>query len=561
MAHERRRRATGLAGALALVVIAAVAEWVRYAPSEPVRWAPDLVVGLAWVGCGVFVTLRTPATGSGLLMLALGGAWFLGNFAGVGAAAVAGVAAQSTYLHRGVLAQLLLSFPGARPAGRGATAVVLVSYVIALAPGLSRSSGATVALCGALVATAGLRLRRSTGAARQPAGTALAASLLLLVGAGSAVLLRSGDSAGDQAGLVVYQVTMVALAVLLAAGAAWIVAADDEVKRLAVELADGRSSALETALRDALADRSLRVGVWSPDQGAHLDAEGHRLPTAAGAGRRLSPLGAGNEPALVLEHDASTPLPSGVVRSLSEVAALIATNTALSSQLRQRADELALARRRLVDADARERLELERQLASGAGRSLSRLRSTLTLARHQAGADTADELSRAESLLDATRADLGRLSRGLYPAVLAESGLVAALQELRDHAPLAVRLAVDGQVPAALAEITYFVCAEGVANAAKHSGAQSVSISVRCRGALLSIDVADDGVGPQGAGHRTGSGIRGLTDRVAAYGGTLQLTGAAPRGTRLSVRLPLDGPAAHLSAPASVSRSAPSGAP
>jgi signal transduction histidine kinase len=548
-----------------LVLVAGAAEWERYAWAEPTRWGPDLVVGLGWIGLGLFVVLRTPARGTGLLMLACGGCWFIGNFAGLGPDAAASVAAQLTYLHRGVLAQLLVAFPRALPAGRASTAVVLVSYAVAAVPSLARASWVTLTLCVLVVASAGLRAHRATGRARSSNVLVLFASLALLVGLALGVLSRAEGGVGDEAGLLIYQVSLLAVGALLAVAATRLVPANDEVRRLAVELADGRSTALEAALRDALGDDTLAVGFWSPEHGSYLDAAGSPLGSDAGSGRTLTIIEPGGEPLLGLEHDSSTTFPAEVTRSLDQASLLIETNVRLHRQLQRRVDELAVARRRLVDADARERSELEHQLAQGAGKSLEQLDDTLATASRLAGPITSPELRRAEALLEATRADLERLARGLYPATLTRAGLATAVQELAEQVPLPVRVRVEGEVPRPLREIAFFVCAEGLANVTKHAHAQSAAVTVRRSLGVLTVEVADDGVGTAAAcsgwGSAAGSGLRGLADRVAAYGGVLDLTDVPSGGARLSMEIPLDGHRLSAESPDGFSRPSPNGAP
>jgi signal transduction histidine kinase len=137
-----------------------------------------------------------------------------------------------------------------------------------------------------------------------------------------------------------------------------------------------------------------------------------------------------------------------------------------------------------------------------------------------------------------TLTDLCQIARGLHPREL-DGGLPHALASLAERCPVRVELRA-GAVPSAPEEIAaaaYFVCAEALANVAKHAGASSVHLEVvECAGALR-VDVTDDGTG--GADPSRGSGLRGLIDRVEALGGTLTVSSPEGGGTRLAAELPL----------------------
>jgi signal transduction histidine kinase len=96
-------------------------------------------------------------------------------------------------------------------------------------------------------------------------------------------------------------------------------------------------------------------------------------------------------------------------------------------------------------------------------------------------------------------------------------------------------------VPSSVAVVAYFVCAEALANVAKHASASGVAVSVTARDDRVRIEIEDDGVG--GADPGGGSGLRGLADRVETIGGTLRVEGAVGRGTRLAAEIPLGGEA------------------
>jgi signal transduction histidine kinase len=121
--------------------------------------------------------------------------------------------------------------------------------------------------------------------------------------------------------------------------------------------------------------------------------------------------------------------------------------------------------------------------------------------------------------------------------VLTQDGLEAAIGFLADRSPLPVRLtmAVSRRLPAEIESTAYFVVSEGLANAAKHSGADAVAVRVELAGAGLAVEVSDDGCG--GAEVRAGGGLEGLADRLATLGARLTLD-SGPDGTRLTTVIP-----------------------
>jgi signal transduction histidine kinase len=143
-----------------------------------------------------------------------------------------------------------------------------------------------------------------------------------------------------------------------------------------------------------------------------------------------------------------------------------------------------------------------------------------------------------ERQLAASRAELDELARGIRPALLTEHGIGAALDELATRSDCDVAVAVpDERYPPALEAAVYFVCSEALANVAKHAHASHVSVAVARQPGRLRLELGDDGVG--GAAQASGSGLRGLVDRVEALDGTLTIVSPAGAGTRIVVEVPL----------------------
>jgi signal transduction histidine kinase len=143
--------------------------------------------------------------------------------------------------------------------------------------------------------------------------------------------------------------------------------------------------------------------------------------------------------------------------------------------------------------------------------------------------------------LAAALAELRELARGIHPAVLSDHGLAPAIHVLIDRVPVPVTcdIGIEGRLPPAIEAAAYFVVAEGLTNVVKYSNADHATVGVHRRGGALEVIVADDGVG--GARIDAGSGLRGLSDRLAALEGDLVVDSPLGGGTRLVARLPAPG--------------------
>ena len=222
------------------------------------------------------------------------------------------------------------------------------------------------------------------------------------------------------------------------------------------------------------------------------------------------------------------------------VAALSALCLAAVVSERERvAQRLRESRARLLAASDDERRRLERNLHDGAQQRLTALAFRL----EQIGREVPRAAPRALALLD--RADtelqlaideLRELAHGLPPAQL-DAGLDPALRELAGRAPLPVEVQTTTErFNAGLEAAAYFIACEGLTNAIKHADATSVIISARRSNGQLVVSITDDGAG--GVIKKHGGGLRGLQDRVAAHGGSLNVESAPDKGTTLTAELP-----------------------
>ena len=230
----------------------------------------------------------------------------------------------------------------------------------------------------------------------------------------------------------------------------------------------------------------------------------------------------------------------------ASVARGLLTNPAAAENaaLRARAEQLSLSRAAAVEAEATTLRRVERDIHDGPQQRLVRLTMDLEAAqrrlarqsRRRRPAGRAGATQTQEAL-----AELRALSRGIAPPILADRGLEAALAAAAARSPIPVTLDVtmggsDRPTPA-VENTAYFVVMEALTNAAKHSGATIVSVSVIRVGAMLHVQVGDDGLG--GAHVGKGHGLAGLADRLAGVDGTFDVHSPEGAGTIVSADIPV----------------------
>ena len=205
------------------------------------------------------------------------------------------------------------------------------------------------------------------------------------------------------------------------------------------------------------------------------------------------------------------------------------------------AEERSRIARRIVEAGDAERRRLERDLHDGAQSRLVALALKLRMARTKAQdrPEVAALLDESIAELRESLDELRELARGIHPAVLTDRGLAPALEALagRSPVPVEVDVAAPDGLPDAAATAVYFLVSEALTNVAKYARAEHATVAVRAAGDSVVVEVADDGVG--GADVARGSGLRGLSDRVSALDGRLELRSPAGEGTRVRAEIPL----------------------
>jgi PAS domain S-box-containing protein len=232
-------------------------------------------------------------------------------------------------------------------------------------------------------------------------------------------------------------------------------------------------------------------------------------------------------------------LPHDIVDRLQSFTELVATSVANANAR----SELVAAQRRVITAADAARARLTRDIHDGAQQQLVTTLINVQLAQQKWSSNP----ERARELLDLAVADatdgieaLRELAAGVHPAILSDRGLAAALDALAARLPIPVRLhGVDIDLPATLESSIYFFCSEALTNVVKHAAANQASVTVAIRDEWLIVEVRDDGVGGAASGS-AGSGLIGLSDRIEALEGTVELSSPpGGPGTTLTARIPL----------------------
>jgi signal transduction histidine kinase len=530
-------------GALAIAAVGVTAERSLYAWGDVWRWLPDLLTGWTIAGAGLVVLAKIPSSRAGALLTASGLTWFLANFESSGVDAIAWIGQHGVLLHRALLAQLLLTFPLGRTRDlveRGAVAMV---YVISIATTVRWSDAGVLAVAVLLAVVAEHRVRGSFGADRRARRYAHRAAILLAVTLATvAVVYLTTDAAGPRrAAFLGYEVALCAVATWLASGLLQRPWERAPVTDLVVDLGDTRARSVRDALAQALGDPTLAVGYRIDGERGYVDSDGRRIDLPAlGGRRRATYVERDGAEGAVLIHDAALMDDPALLQSVAAATRLAASNGRLQAEVRAQMRELAASRRRLLAAGDAERSRLERRLREGAAQRLARLGDSLAQARAFAGPASKERIAAAEVQLAKVSVDLAELAAGLHPRALTEGGLASSLAALASRCivPVDLRVRVD-RLPEDVQVALFFVASEALANITKYAGASSVSISALAASGRVTLEIVDDGVG--GANTASGSGLRGLADRIEAIGGTFLVESPAGRGTRLVAAVPLGG--------------------
>jgi len=314
---------------------------------------------------------------------------------------------------------------------------------------------------------------------------------------------------------------------------------EDVLPRMAQILA-GAVGAMRAVVWLRIGDR-LRAAAVAPDGDvpAPVLVQDGGLPTLPGdravevrdRGELLGALSVDARP-----NDPMNPSKDRLVRDLAGQAGLVLRNVRLIEELRE-------SRRRIVSAQDERARKLERNIHDGAQQQLVALAVKIRLAEQLAERDPAKARQILSELQDETTSaleNLRDLARGIYPPLLADAGLGAAVEAQARKSAVPVEVGVDGlgryrqEVEAAV----YFCILEAMQNIAKYANASTVRIGLAEQNGDLTFAVEDDGVGFDPAQAR-GSGLGNMRDRLEAVGGAAEVRSAPGSGTRVSGRIPI----------------------
>jgi signal transduction histidine kinase len=537
-----------------------------YAAVSVLARAADIGTGLALLAVGVIGCANEGERRLGSLAMLLGVLWFAPDWEGwVGHPVVRSVGSLVAPLLLVVILHLAIAAPRGRFRSGWAAIAVGVAYAVTILFAVGRALfrdpfldpycwrncadnvflvhaneriahdldllllGLAVAIGLLVLAVGGVRLARASPAARRALTPVLVPAVRVGAAAAAyaaAVLQTPLEDPRGSEFLSLFLARAFAVSAM-AVGIAWSVALSrwsrSAVARLTADLgASPPQGKLQAVLAGAVGDSTLRVAYWLDTSRRFVGPDGERLPEPAPvAGRAVTPILRGGQPLAVITHDAGIADGSVLQREIGPAARLAIENERLQAEVLAELEDLRRSRVRIVERGDRERQRLERNLHDGAQQHLLALSYDLRLARASAEADADGELVELmESAVDDAQAaleELRELAQGIYPAILMEAGLEAALETLADEASLPVELmsTLHERQPPSVEAAAYFAVAEAVEDAAARA-ATSVHVDVTRAGERLAVAVDDDGRGRSTSlGH--------VADRIGALGGSVEL--------------------------------------
>jgi signal transduction histidine kinase len=552
-------------------------------PLHPVPQAIHAGVAAVYIGAGVVAMLRRPGNATGPLMAAIGFLWLVQDLYWWWEPLPVTIASTFERLYQAVLANLALVFPTGRFPGRFERRAMVGIYAWSVLNNLVRmlfydprfegcadcprnllqvtdneaayravNAASTYGSVIVIVFAAGLIVRhwwRATRAARHvmaPVLWAVGPAVAFILGLEvEGVVSVSADTERVivdylPAGLAVLPIGF--LVGLLRTRLAY-AQVGALLPQISTQLAPGR---VRAALAATLRDPDLDVLYWSPANDCYVDLDGHPQDPTPPPGRAVSPIDGQSGPLALLIVDKVALEEPELLRSAGAMAGLALENERLQAEVRNQLLQLRSSTTRIVEAGQDARRRIERDLHDGAQQRLLALGMTLGRARSRVDATNNPELraflDRAADDLQQAIEELRELARGIHPVLLTQEGLASALRALAERAPLPVEVSAPAQrVPETVEATAYFLVAEAVTNAARHSSADAVFVDVTVNHDTLVVRVRDDGIGGIDgidSSPAPGAGLVGMRDRVLALGGTLRISSPPGAGTTLTARLP-----------------------
>jgi signal transduction histidine kinase len=558
------------------VAIGVLTEHLGHGWDQP-AYIPILDLGIGWVlvGSGLVGAIARPSQPAGRRLVLAGFLWFVGTPAQADVYVVGDLAFAFQGYFDLLLILVVLSFPGRWPARREERTVLVALGIgfaiqglvrlVARGPDFTGSDILDSQLSYSLVAWAdiarsalftiagGLVVRRwliSSSALRRLIGPVVAAGTAVALAESYRAYypltqLHLAPAIPDDVGVPLawfLNVIRILVPLGILVGILRLRETRSAIAQAIADVGDAPSSVtLRDALAGALRDPSLRILPWDHDAGGYRD-EAARIVSApvSTAAATATPVQTADRRLAILVHDPALDEDPSLIAAGVAVTRFVLDNERLGIEIGRQLEEVRASRARIVEAGDVERRRIERDLHDGVQQRLVALAMALRRAGSRTDVDPEAGLALQHGADEALVVveEVRELARGIHPAILTEAGLRPALQALADRSPIPVELdlRLDAGVGDTAAATAYFVASEALANVAKHAAARTIRLTVRTEGDRLTLSVSDDGVG---GADLSGSGLRGLADRVAASGGTFTVDSGRSGGTAVSAVVPL----------------------
>jgi signal transduction histidine kinase len=558
---------------------------LSFAGTSWVGAVAELTAGWALIAAGVAETWRRPASRAGLLLAGAGIGWFFAewNNPGLGSPAAFTFGLIASALAAPLVAHAALAYPTGRLDSRLDLCVLVFAYagaglVLGLLPALFFDPGRQgCSLCPAnlvlarsepglvgglqraglvlglvwaagLVAAGARRLGKASPPLRRRLWPVLvpAGCYLVLVGADFAHSLPRGTLSSDP---LEYRLWLgeAALLVLMAAGVAWAWVRDRRTRSAVVRLVmDAAQSPPAGGLREVLAgmlgDSGLMLTYPVGEPPRNVNAGGQPASVEPDEGQAATPLARDRKTVAVLRHRAGLLDDPGLVGEVVAAARLGMENERLHAEVLAQLEDLRAAQARIVATGDAERRRLERDLHDGAQQRLVGLSLALRLTGHPASLGPDQYLTglidKADRELRLAIDELRELAHGIYPAVLADEGLAAAVEAFAESASIPVMIGdlPDRRFPGPVEAAGYFLVAEATPLLADLAGANAVTVEAKQDGSVLAIHLAGCGGAEPGQGLE--AGLVDVADRVGALGGQFRVERTPGEAVTIRAEIP-----------------------